>query len=217
MDRFAQGIPNFPRRVRPKSRLGCIPQVLLALALGLAVSYILTGIFSPWGFFFGGQFHVLPDWHGYGVMHAKSGRYVLYVRFQPRKSGSRIYPAPSVGGSAYLCTPRGEILFMKLGGGMRRSIGLNTNGENISLYMNNHSHFLSNLNSDYRPSIEFRGKWQNPNIVMDDHGSIGRAFNPDGSVFLDHDRNHPYIAEVVPITLAPGSYSDFEAACKAKN
>ena len=103
---------------------------------------------------------------------------------------------------------------MKLGGGMRRGIGLNTNGENISLYMNNHSSVFSNLNADYRPSIEFRGKWQNPNIVMDDHGSIARAFNSDGSVFRAHDKNRQYIAEVVPITLVPGSYSDFEAACK---
>lgn len=216
MDRFAQGVPNFRRPVRPKSRLGCIPQILLALALGLAVSVIVTGIIGPWGFYFGGHFHILPDWHGYGVMHAKSGRYVLYVRFQPRNSGSKIYPAPSVGGSAYLCTPRGETFYMKLGGGMRRGIGLNTDGENISLYMNNWSSVFSNLNADHRPSIEFRGQWHNPNIVMDDHGSIARAFNNDGSVFRAHDKNRQYIAEVVPITLAPGSYSDFEAACKTR-
>jgi hypothetical protein len=211
MDRSAQRLSVR----RSRSRLGCIPQVFLALAFGLAISFIVTGIIGPWGFFFGGQFHILPDWHGLGVLNAKSGRYVLYVRFQPRNSGSRINPGASVGGRAYLCTPRGETFYMKLGGGMRRGIGLNTDGENISLYMNNHTHFLANLNADYRPSIEFRGKWQNPNIVMDDHGSISRAFNADGTVYAGHDRNRPYMAEVVPVTLAPGSYSDFEAACKA--
>ena len=104
---------------------------------------------------------------------------------------------------------------MKLGGGMRRGIGLNTDGENISLYMNNHTHVLANLNADYRPSIEFRGKWQNPNLAMDDHGSIARAFNADGTVYNGHERNRPYMAEVVPVTLVPGSYSEFETACKS--
>jgi hypothetical protein len=212
MDRSAQRLSNIRRS---KSRLGCIPQLLLLIALGLFVSIVVTGIIGPWGFFFGGHFHILPDWHGWGVLHANSGRYVIYVRFQPRNSGSRIYPGSSVGGSAYLCTPRGERFYIKLGGGMRRGIGLNTDGENISLYMNNHSSILSNLNADYRPSIEFSDKWQNPNIVMDDHGSIGRAFNNDGTVYREHNQSRPYMAEVVPVTLAPGSYSDFEAACKA--
>ena len=137
MDRFAQRFPNLPRRPRSKPRLGCFAQVFLALALGGVVSLAVTATFAPWGFYLGGNFHILPDWHGWGTLHAKSGNYLLYVRFQPRPSGSRIYPGPSIGGQGYLCTPRGEILYMHLGGGMRRGIGLNTDGENISMYMNN--------------------------------------------------------------------------------
>lgn len=172
-------------------------------------------MFAPWGFYLGGQFHILPDWQGWGTLPAKSGKYVVYVRFQPRASGSRIYPAPSVGGVAYLCSPRGETFRMHLGGGMRRGIGLSTDGEKISLYMNYYPAFFGNLRSDRRPSIELRGQWHNPNIVMDDHGSISRAFEPDGSVARWNDPKRPYPGEIVPVTLTPGSYSDFEAACKA--
>ena len=215
MDRFAQRFPIPPRRPRAKSRFGCVTQVVLALALGAVVSLAGTAIFAPWGFYLGGTFHILPDWHGWGTLHAKSGNYLLYVRFQPRPSGSRIYPGPSIGGQGYLCTPRGEILYMHLGGGMRRGIGLNTDGENISMYMNNYSSFFANLNADHRPSIELRGQWHNPDIVMNDHGSIARAFNADGTVYKSHDQSRPYLGEIVPVTLAQGPYSDFEAACKA--
>ena len=215
MDRFAQRFPSLPRRPRRESRFGCFTQVFLALALGLLVSVGVTGIFAPWGFFLGGKFHILPDWHGWGMLHAKSGNYLLYVRFHPRPSGSRIYPGPSIGGQGYLCTPRREILYMHLGGGMRRGIGLNTDGENISMYMNNYSSFWSSYGGNHRPSIELRGKWHNPDIVMDDHGSIARGFNADGTVYTGHDQNRPYLGEIVPVTLAQGSYSDFEAACKA--
>jgi hypothetical protein len=103
---------------------------------------------------------------------------------------------------------------MKLGGGMRRGIGLNTDGEKISLYMYN-APIFANFTGGNRPSIELRGQWHNPNLVVDDHGSIARAFNADGTVNTGHDPNRPYIGEVVPVTLTPASYSDFEAACRS--
>ncbi len=99
---------------------------------------------------------------------------------------------------------------------MRRGIGLNTDGEKISLYMYYWPAFFGNLTGDHRPYIDLRGQWHNPNIQMDDNGSIYRAFEPDGTVYRRHDKNRPYQGEVVPVTLTPGSYSDFEAACKAR-
>jgi hypothetical protein len=69
--------------------------------------------------------------------------------------------------------------------------------------------------ADARPSLELRGHWQNPNLVMDDNGSISRAFEPDGRVYQGHDRNRPYKAEIVPVTLTGGTSSQFEAACAA--
>jgi hypothetical protein len=188
---------------------------VLVLALVGVAMLVVTAVFSPWGFYLGGSFHIIPYWQGLGTLEAKSGKYVVFVRFEPKPSGSRIYPGPSVGGVAYLCSPRGEQFRMKLGGGMRRGIGRDTDGEKISLYMYTWGAF-GNFTADHRPSIELRGQWKNPDIEMDDHGSIHRAFNPDGTVDHGPSPNKPYEGEIVPVRLTPGSYSDFEVACKAR-
>ena len=194
--------------------VGCLPRLLLLLALGCVLFLGIDALFAPWGFYMGGTFHIIPYWQGWGTIHTKSGKYVVFVRFEPTPSGSRILPHPSVTGNAYLCSPRGEIFRMHLGGGMRRGISTNLDGENIGLYMYYWPALLGNFSGTHRPSIELRGQWKNPNIVMDDHGSIFRAFNPDGTVDQGHS-NKPYPGDITPVTLAPGSYSDFKAACQA--
>ena len=116
-------------------------------------------------------------------------------------------------GRAYVCTPRGEKLPMHLGGGMPKHLQRSTDGEPIHLYMDYWPLLYGQFVSDHRPSLEFRGRWQNPKMVMDDHGSIGRAFQPDGSVYRSHDPNRPYMQEVVPIAFADASRSEFDQAC----
>jgi len=192
--------------------LGCLPRLLLTLAVAGVALLLVTAVFAPWGFFLGGHFHIIPYWQGWGIIHAKSGKYVVFVRFEPRPSGSRIMPHPSVGGRGYLCSPRGEIFAMHIDGGMRRGIGLSTEGENISLGMDYWPTF-SSFTGNHRPAIAVKGKWQNPNIIGDDNGSISRAFNPDGSV-ASPDPHRPYPGDITPVTLVPGSYFDFQAACK---
>jgi hypothetical protein len=188
---------------------------VLGLALGAALFLLITAAFAPWGFFLGGKFHIIPYWQGWGTVSAKSGKYILFVRFQPRPSGSKIMPGPSVGGVAYLCSPRGETFRMHLGGGMRRGIRLATDGEKISLYMDYYPVFFGNMRADHKPYIELRGQWKNPEIVGDDHGSLSRAFQSDGTVDRTQNNHKPYPGDITPVTLAPGSYSEFEAACKA--
>jgi len=218
MVRFARPFSAKPIvRRRPRAGcLGCLTQLLLLVALGCGLVLVITAVFAPWGFYMGGSFHIIPYWQGWGTLSAKSGKYLLFVRFEPTPNGSKVMPHPSVKGVGYLCSPRGEIFYMHLGGGMRRGIGTNTDGEKIGLYMDNWSRFFAGFTNDHRPSIELRGQWKNPNIVMDDHGSIFRSFNPDGSVDRGHS-NKPYPGDITPVTLAPGSYSDFEAACKASH
>jgi hypothetical protein len=185
------------------------------LLLGAVLIVAFIGLFYPWAFYLGGKFHIIPYWQGWGTLHAKSGDYVLLVRFGPTPHGSRLIPHSSLKGVAYLCTPRGERLYMHLGGGMRPHLNLSTDGESIGLYMNNWSGLASHFSGDHRPHIQLRGHWQNPNLVMDDQGSIFRSFLPDGTVYRAQDPNHPYNGEVVPITLVNGPYSDFKAACAA--
>ena len=76
--------------------------------------------------------------------------------------------------------------------------------------MNNYTVFTSST----APSLEFRGKWNNPDLVLDDHGSINRAFDPDG-VLARNTHMCPYIQEIVPLTLHEGTRADFDAACAA--
>jgi hypothetical protein len=195
--------------------LGCLPRLVLGLALGCVLVLAITAVFAPWGFFLGGNFHFIPYWQGWGTLQAKTGRYVLFVRFEPTPSGSKVYPHPSVKGVAYLCSPRGETFRMTLGGGMRRGIGTNTDGEKISLYAYHRPLFFGNFSTDRKPGIELEGKWQNPNIIADDHGSLSRSFKPDGTVNRGRNPNQPYPGDITSVTLVPGAYSDFEAACKA--
>jgi len=120
----------FPKR--PKSRfgcLGCLAQVAVILVIGGLLVLAITAVFAPWGFYLGGKFHWLPQWQGYGTMHAKGGKYVVYVYLYPTPSGQRIVPESAVRGQAYLCSPRHEIFRMTLGGSMRRGLNLNTDGE----------------------------------------------------------------------------------------
>ena len=193
--------------------LGCLWQVPLILALGVVLMMALTAVFYPWAFYLGGTFHIYPYWTGWGRLHAKSGDYVLFVRFEPTTRGSRMIPHSNLTGVAYLCTPRGERLPMHLGGDMRPHLNLSTDGEAIHLYVYYWPLWYGQFTADHRPSLDFRGHWRNPNLVMDDHGSISNAFEPDGSVYRGHDRNRPYSTEIVPVTLVQGPYSDFEAAC----
>ena len=162
----------------------------------------------------GGKFHILPYWQGWGKAHSKNGDYVLYVRIEPTTRGSRMGLSTNLTGNAYVCTPRGESIRLNMGGGMRKHLSLSTDGEAISLYMF-YWPWNANFINDTHPELELRGHWRNPNLVMDDHSSIARAFQPDGTVYRGHDKNRPYMSEVVPITLSPGSYWDYKRACEA--
>ena len=147
-------------------------------------------------------------------MHAKSGDYIWMVRFGPSSRSSKMYAGSHLKGNAWLCTPRGERFRMRLGGGMRPYLNRSTDGEAVHLYMNYWPWFAP-VTGDHRPSLDFRGHWQNPNLVGDDHGSVSNAFNADASVYRGGERARPYSSEAVPVTFVPGSYSDFEAACSA--
>jgi hypothetical protein len=191
---------------------GCIVEVLALVALGIGLALGINAVFMPWGFYMGGQFHILPWWTGWGRMHSNlAGDYILYVRISPTTGSSHTRPVPHINGQGYLCTPQGEQYRLHVGGDFEKpAAGTNLQGKGAYLYMNNY-HPISGTTA---PSLEFRGKWNNPDLVLDDHGSITRAFDPGGKLAAKtHIR--PYIQEVVPITLHPGSWSEFEAACLA--
>jgi hypothetical protein len=154
-------------------------------------------------------------WQGWGREHTQNGDYLVWVRFEPTPRGSRMYLSSNLTGVAYVCTPHGERLPMNLGGSMRKHLNLSTDGESIHLYMDYWPPWSGGFIADHRPSLEFRGHWQNPKLVMDDHGSIANAFQPDGTVYHGHDPNRRYSTQGVPITFVEGPRSEFDQACAA--
>jgi hypothetical protein len=208
--------PNSPPAVPPvqgKPGRGCLMTVVYFAVLAFIVVFVTTGIFAPWGFFMGGHFHIFPGWSGWGKLHSNAaGDYALYVSFSPatRGRGGRGGGGPRVNGSAVLCTPRGEKYNLRLGGYFEKNPGINLQGKTAEIYVYNYSVFSTSK----KPSLDFRGKWNNPDLVLDDQGSINRAFDPGGALVIT-PRTRPYIQEVVPLTLHEGSRSDFDAACAA--
>jgi hypothetical protein len=205
-----------PRLAARKARtgcFGCLWQCAVVLVLGAILILAATGVFYPWAFYLGGKFHIVPGWQGWGRAHTQNGDYLLWLRFQPTPRGSKMYLDTNITGDAYVCTPRGENIRLKLGGGMRKHLNLSTDGEPISFYMY-YRPWNGPFIAERRPRLELRGNWRNPNLVMDDKGSITRAFQADGTVYRGHAANHPYSTNPVPITFVQGPYSDFEKACE---
>jgi hypothetical protein len=204
---FPPGMPA-PRGARH----GCVVQVLGVLALGVVLLLASNAVFTPWSFYMGGHFHLFPQWSGWGSMHSNlAGDYILYVQLSPTSGGRGTYRAvPHIKGQGLLCTPRGERYRLRVGGDFGKASGTDLQGKSAYLYMNNYTVFTSST----APSLEFRGKWNNPDLVLDDHGSINRAFDPDG-VLARNTHMRPYIQEIVPLTLHEGTRADFDAACAA--
>ena len=206
--------------IQPRRRRGCLSgcftQVVAALTLGVLVVLAVYGLIAPWGFYLGtGTFHIDPEYRGWGRMHSNAlGDFALYVRFGPSlRSGSRFYPSSDLRGFAWLCTPRGEEFRMHLSGSMRAHLNLNTDGEKIRLGTYYWPALTGGFTGDHRPSLSFRGQWQNPDIVLTDNSSLANAFQTDGNVYRGHDPNRRPPHEDVALTIRPGTYEDFKSAC----
>lgn len=181
---------------------------LAVLALGLP--YALDAIFTPWAFFMGGHFHLNPKWAGWGRMHSNtSGNYAIYLTISPWFG--RGHSLTDITGKGALCTQRGDNYRLSMAGSFGEGSGVDLQGRSATIYP--HNFFRKNV-GHYDPSLEFRGRWNNPYLVLDDQGSINQAFDPDGKLAKkNHARSD--IQERVSLTLHEGSRSDFEAACAA--
>jgi len=201
---FPPGMP-VPRKSGP----GCVVQALGALVLGVVVLAGVMAIVAPWGFYMGGHFHIIPQWTGWGEMHSKTaGDYALLVTFSP-KTGKGL-GLTHVSGNGWLCTPRGEKFRLRLGGDFENPHGTDLQGKTAHLYMNNYSAFSGST----APSLDFRGRWNNPDLVLNDGGSLNRAFDPGGALVTNRHMR-PYQQEVAPLTLHESGNAGFDAACAA--
>lgn len=201
-------------QTRPSGGLGLRHAIVLLVFVGLLVGSVFVSSYR-WSFYLGGNFHVLPWWQGMGKLHTKNGDYLLLVWIAPETRDLRGgYTQTNLTGDAHICTPRGENIYLRLGGGMRKHLNVSTGGEAINLSMYGRSP-MANMNGDYSPNLEFKGHWQNAKLVMDDQGTVAKAFRSDGTIYHAQDRNRIYTPELVPITLSSATFSEYKTACNA--
>ena len=199
-----------------------LPRRRLGFFSGLAVVLILLGtlyggtiaLFAPWSYYLGGTFHLLPIWSGAGTLHAKSGDYVLTLWFAP-ESGGRVFNHPYFRGWVSLCTPRGERYSLRLSASMHQNPRTDTNGMEISMDMYQRRWNYS-VTQEGRPRLTLRGRWQNPDLVMDDEGSLSRAFLPDGTPYMGPARHQPTVTETVPVVFHRISWWWLSGDCARK-
>ena len=191
--------------------MGCFTRVLLILFLGAIAVLAIDAIFAPWSFFMGGKFHFIPTWQGWGRLHSSTGDYLVFVNMQPRPGTRGI---AHVAGRGVLCTPRGQTFNLTLAGDFERNMGASTDGKHVDLYLHRRGGFFFSTTSDHRPELEFIGAWHNPDMVLDDHGSLSRAFAPDGTLYEPNQKRTP--AQPLPLTLQEGSRSEFDSACHTR-
>ena len=198
------------------SCLGDIVKLFVLLVI-LGVGYfVVIGVFAPWTYYLGGNFHLLPMWQGWGTIQEPSGNFALYV-FLSRPESSRL-GISYMSGTAQLCTPRGERfnylhVIMSFS---NQHFGLNTDKQPVTLDIYNYG-ASSQLNGDNRPDFILYGAWQNPNLVLEDHGSFGSEFLSDGTAYLGPLSNQPPLGPNLSVTLSPGSPAQFNAACRSLN
>ncbi len=193
-----------------KPRLGCLTQIFLSLLLGVAALIAIDAVFAPWSFFMGGNFHPIPVWQGWGRIHASAGDYLLFVNMQPRPGSRGI---AHVAGTGLLCTPRGETFKLTMGADFEKHMGFGTDGKRVYMYLHQKPGFFT-FSGDTHPQLDFHGAWHNPDMVLDDHGSLSREFLPDGTLYNGDLHKQPGAHNPLALILKEGSRADFDAACK---
>ena len=190
---------------RPRRKgIGCLPSVFLLLVLGPLIVAAIDLIFAPWIYSVGGRTRLLPVWAGVGVAQTPVGPYTIHVWFSPTPSGSHILPSASIQGSAYVCTPSGKRYNLKVTGGASGRIWNDMDGHAFHLSAH-HRPVFSGVTGDYRPRLNFSGKWDGADLKMNDEGSIAQAFLPDGNLSPGASGSHAK-ESAVPITFSETSW-----------
>jgi hypothetical protein len=99
---------------------------------------------------------------------------------------------------------------------MEKHLGVNTQGKTIHIGMHQTGTWAATINSDRRPSFNLEGTWGNDEISATDRNSLGRAFEPDGSVYMGHSPTRGPSFPPVQFTLHAASSRDFDKACTSQ-
>ena len=172
------------------------------LVLGLALVYGVIVATGPWALHIGGRWTPLLYWSGSGKLVTKHGTYPLYVFFFPSAHFSQLHldglrPTGGVQGSGWICTSPGVTQYLKLSGtiyGGWRS----TEGSLMNFRLLEPNILDVGQRRGY---FDLYGRWQGPQLVMNDRGSPGSTFRSGLSI------------EHASVTLDWDRYSDFKARC----
>ncbi|KAA6457225.1 hypothetical protein DYQ86_23115 [Acidobacteria bacterium AB60] len=188
---------------------GCLVKfVLFALAACLFMMAIIVAL-NPWALHIGGQTTPLLTWQGVGTVRAEDGRtYPLYLSFSPgrpagmhltsRREGKR--KSADLDGRGWLCLAPGVTERLKLSGTMYGGY-LNTDDSLFDFRLLEAKQLVT-LSPRLGGFFDLAGTFQGSALALTRPGEQGIRF--DSGVFIHH----------ATATLRPGSYEDFEAACR---
>lgn len=190
----AYGVPARRRR----GRFG-----LVGIFFVLAVVYAAIAMTNPWALHIGGRWTPLLYWTGSGKLMTRGGTYPLYVSLWPASHFSRlrldgVRPTGGVQGSGWLCTAPGTRQALKLSGtiyGGWRS----TDGALMDMRLLERK--VLDLGGQRRGFFNLYGRWNGPELVMNDRGEPGHIFR--SGLKLENSS----------VTLNWDSYSDFKLMC----
>jgi hypothetical protein len=205
-------LPHVQQRSRPGCGLGCLTRTLLVCVIAGAAVLGGKWIFTPWAFYLGGTFHPFGTWQGTARVQTSAGEYVLTISLT--SSGiSRLSGSPDFSGRGDLCTPTGERFPLTVYGLIPERSGRDTNGKpmRIDVHRRPWNAFFGDW--DHRPQLTMRGRWQNPDLVMNDGGTFSRQFLPDGRLYDGPPSRQPAARETVPVVFHESPWSFQAPAC----
>ncbi|HEU5335194.1 MAG TPA: hypothetical protein VFU27_04490 [Terriglobales bacterium] len=189
--------------VRRHGRFGLVGMIFV-----IAIVYGAIAATNPWALHIGEHWTPLMYWTGTGKLVTSRGTYPLYLSLWPASHFSHlrldgVRPTGGVQGSGSLCTAPGVTENLKLSGtiyGGWRS----TDGALMDLRLLEYK--ALDLGGKRNGYFNLYGKWNGPELVMDDRGEPGHIFY--SGLKIEH----------ASVTLNWASYSDFKAMCaKAGN
>jgi hypothetical protein len=189
------------------------------VVLGL-VMWLGALAFVPYAFTLGGHFHWLPFWTGWGRVTSPNGggEYLIYVSLQPEASNQSVVLTSALNGTAWICTPSGELVPERPIVTMERTWHGPTVGKPVHMLISNYRLIGGSIQTDRRPELLLQGVWADRSLELNDNGTLSAAFLADGSV--NRGRAAPDAAQNLKITLNEASqwtgYRDFKRACGAK-
>jgi hypothetical protein len=195
--------------------VGCLTKCVLVFAVAGFAVLAFEWIVAPWAFRLGGTLRPVPLWQGVAHLHAASGDYGLSVWLSP-SGGSRLGNFPTFTGGAYLCTPRGERIQLRLYGVMPERVSGDTNGKPMRIELRRRPWYGTIIGAyDGRPRLTLRGRWQNADLVMEDDGTLSMAFLPDGRVYDGPPARQPHATQTLPVVFHEVPWTTWAPTCQA--